>query len=149
MELIISKKFADLYSEEKSDKMVKCYDGKWFGRHFLIVRHYTGMPLAYIRLFQQDVLFQKIINKEITSEDGLLPHVHGGCTFSSVRTWTFEDETISGYYLGWDYAHYCDYIPSINCGADAHKFTLDEILFDVGKAIIDIEMVNSLEEHTY
>ena len=55
---------------------------------------------------------------------------HGSITFDDYAYWDENDET---YYIGWDYAHFGDYLPYNVCGK---KWTTKEILENV-KEVID------------
>ena len=55
---------------------------------------------------------------------------HGGITYDDYAYWDENDET---YYIGWDYAHFGDYLPYNVCGK---KRTTQEVLENV-KEVID------------
>lgn len=58
--------------------------------------------------------------------------VHGGFTFSG----TFpNDEDQDRKWLGWDYAHAGDYVPFMHNVLAPHKWTIDEIMEDVKRAV--------------
>ena len=58
--------------------------------------------------------------------------MHGGLNYSE-KSLSFENQTLEGWFIGWDYAHYGDY-----CGIltylvkdNGKKWTTKEILADV------------------
>lgn len=55
---------------------------------------------------------------------------HGSITYDDYAYWDKNDET---YYIGWDYAHFGDYLPYEVCGK---RWTTKEILENV-KEVID------------
>lgn len=62
--------------------------------------------------------------------------VHGGLTYSSDHIWTSDNQRIEGWFIGWDYAHFGDYIgyeekiPS-RYRTDGKKWTTEEIQKEV------------------
>jgi hypothetical protein len=91
-------------------------------------------PTAYVNCGEDS-----FSNKE--SFDGL--PVHGGCTFFGTRY------IVEGFWVGWDYGHYCDYITPLGAIKDGlinfgfprrgKKWTVAEVMQDVIKAILYIE----------
>ena len=64
-------------------------------------------PTAYIKIPKGHKLYNKDyddIYKEVDID------VHGGLTYSSNHLWISESQKIEGWFIGWDYAHYGDYV---------------------------------------
>lgn len=109
---------------DELQKKVKNYSIKKNGLEFGIVKigtfkffeyyicHYVGHPLAYIRINE------KYANDELKS----VIKTHGGITFMGTHDKLPKVEgTI---FIGWDYAHYCDYTI---CNTDGYLWSISEI----------------------
>lgn len=74
--------------------------------------------------------------------------VHGGCTYDSNYLYISENKKIEGHFIGWDYAHYTDYLgfqnKYINGLAKGKKWTTEEIFREVKEACYKIQ--NSKEK---
>lgn len=96
-------------------------------------------PTAYIKLPNDSKYFGKVY-------DDIQIDVHGGLTYSRDHLWTGEGEKeINGWFIGWDYAHYGDYmgyeemLPA-NIRTCGKKWTTQEIkeeVFDAIKQIVE------------
>lgn len=83
----------------------------------------NGMyPMAYVKTKKKQILKCLDYAKIVT---------HGGFTFSG----KFPSGEPDGYWLGWDYAHVGDYVPFMSNVWATHKWTIDEIMEDVKRAV--------------
>ena len=60
-------------------------------------------PTAYIKIPEEHKYYGKDMD-EIDLE------VHGGVTYSRDHLWINENDRLEGWFVGWDYAHFGDYI---------------------------------------
>lgn len=60
-------------------------------------------PTAYIRVPKDN----KLYGKEIEQID---INVHGGITYSEEGLYIKDGQVIEGWFIGWDYGHYGDYL---------------------------------------
>ena len=60
-------------------------------------------PCAYVRIPKTHKFYKKYY-------DDIDIDVHGGLTYSRDYLWISENEKIKGWFIGWDYAHYGDYL---------------------------------------
>lgn len=115
-------------------------------RHFAIVRTRLGHPCAYIEVKPDDHALKEAsdynddVNDDITC-DCFDVFVHGGATYCGEAYWDKSDKRM---YLGWDYAHYGDYTPTIPWDS-GKKWTMLEIFADIVEAYAGIREQN--EEH--
>lgn len=112
-------------------------------RHFVIVRTRLGHPCAYIEVKPSDHALKEASGKndDDVIYDDFEVFVHGGATYYGKAYW---DESDKRMYLGWDYAHYGDYTPTIPWDS-GKKWTMLEIFADVVEAYAGIREQN--EEH--
>lgn len=61
---------------------------------------------------------------------------HGGITYNESYLKISDEETISGEFIGWDYAHYGDYLGFDEGWCTGMKYTTEEIVEEC-KAVID------------
>ena len=61
-------------------------------------------PTAYIQIPKDHKLF-RVIYDELPDID-----VHGGFTYSRDYLWVNKKTKLDGWFIGWDYAHYKDYM---------------------------------------
>ena len=82
-------------------------------------------PTAYVEIPQDNKNYKK-------NYDDIDILVHGGLTYSG-KCLSFENQTLEGWFIGWDYAHYGDYSGALAyLGKDnGKKWTTKEILVDV------------------
>lgn len=91
-------------------------------------------PTAYVVIPEKNPLY-KIDN--YSYED--MPIVcHGGLSFCENELYVKDNIIIKGKIIGWDYAHYGDYLPLLHWKALAKKWTVEEILEDVKSVIHQI-----------
>lgn len=89
-------------------------------------------PTAYIRVPKDN----KFYGKEIEQID---IEVHGGITYSEDGLYIKDGQIIDGWFIGWDYGHYGDYLgfeeqyPQF-CKTGGKKWTTEEIKRDVCNA---------------
>lgn len=120
------------------NKKILC-EGTYKGYDYKIVSYGTH-PCAYI------ACEGKI--KDLESENNFLPYVHGGATY-------FGDLGESTNYVGWDYAHGCDYLGSDVIYEDDEemreyisskkKWTTEEILREI-YSVIDYIDVSDMKD---
>lgn len=122
----------ELYNRDGIGKRTIVSSGELYGYQWYIVS-YGSHPCAYVR---SDI--PEKVQDEI--------EVHGGITFSGKA---FDEFTVKGKYIGWDYNHYDDY----RC-EDTHpyliggkKWTLDEIMDDVRSVIRQLLEVKCVSKH--
>lgn len=111
----------------ETERKIEVLDtGFCFGYLYYILNLGTH-PTAYVKIPEGHKYFGKPYG-EIDIE------VHGGLTFSEDYLRINKNQVIDGWFIGWDYAHYGDYI-----GYDRHwassienkKWTTEEIFKDV------------------
>ena len=90
------------YYSERIEREILC-EGEYKGYKFYILNFGTH-PTAYIKIPPQNKLFFKDYD-DIDNID-----VHGGLTYSENYLFITEDKKIKGWFIGWDYAHYGDYV---------------------------------------
>lgn len=98
--------------------------GICFGYKYYVLNLGTH-PTAYVEIPQDNKNYKK-------KYDDIDILVHGGLNYSE-KSLSFENQTLEGWFIGWDYAHYGDY-----CGIltylvkdNGKKWTTKEILADV------------------
>lgn len=67
--------------------------------------------------------------------------VHGGLTYSDNHLWISENQKIEGWFIGWDYAHYGDYI--------GYEEILPKEIRTGGKKWTTEEIFNEIKEVCY
>ena len=98
-------------------------------------------PTAYIEIPKDN----KIYKKDYSEID---LYVHGGLTYSRNFLWISEEKKLEGWFIGWDYAHYGDYLgyelmfPENLRIKEEKKWTTEEILEEVKDAISQLEVLN-------
>lgn len=94
---------------------------------------YKGVKYAILNLGTHPTAYvENIVNAKDYNDEKLdNVEVHGGFTYCDVNHWSGK----SGNYLGWDYAHCCDFCGYYNAddGILYHlkKWTYEEILLEV------------------
>lgn len=98
-------------------------------------------PCAYVRIPQEHQFYKK-------EYDDIDIDVHGGLTYSRDYLWILENQKIDGWFIGWDYAHYRDYLgyemlPFFQQFSEYHnkdkKWTTEEIFKDVKEVCYQIQ----------
>lgn len=125
-------------------------EGDYRGRHFVIV-NCKSYPCAYIEVKDKDAIARcRKMHETCTNDclDCVDIMVHGGPTFYGPAIWDKNDQRS---YVGWDYAHFRDYINDGICvrGVDSHDdkhWTIAEILMDVASAWAGLEKQTELPE---
>ena len=112
------------------EKPYIAYDDIIGGRQVFII--YIGShPCAYI---------ESNINYYGKRQDFLEP-VHWGFTFyDTLLHWKnelpgYDEEKMKKYYIGWDYGHLSDYATYKNQNFEGKKWTTDEIIEEIKRAI--------------
>ena len=133
---LLRKAETNLYSKVRHNYIAQ--KGEIDGYQY-VIRSTGDHPCAYIGLKN---LFSKYDPEKI--EEDL--SVHGGVTFKSCD-WYLDDLDSSFDWIGWDYAHCGDYCVWMDKDSDNisnrteenHKYTCEEILEDIKKAINDLK----------
>lgn len=60
-------------------------------------------PCAYVKIPKTHKFYKK-------DYDDIDIDVHGGLTYSRDFLWVSENQKVKGWFIGWDYAHYGDYL---------------------------------------
>lgn len=107
------------------------FRGKYKNYDFYIINLGTH-PTAYIDVKNTKYQYRHCDNIEIL--------VHGGLTYSEDHL-NIGDEVVSGWFIGWDYAHYNDYfgyeeVLPFKLRTNGKKWTTKEIFEDV-KSVIE------------
>lgn len=123
-----------IYSNERKREMLDkgCINEGGYTFEYIILNLGTH-PTAYISIPQNHKYYKK-------DWEDIDLQVHGGITYSESYLHLSEDIEISGWYIGWDYAHLMDWY-----GGDddlelwtefkRKKWTTEEILEEVKEAI--------------
>ena len=126
------------YSEKR--KLEILYEGKYRDYQFYILNLGTH-PTAYIEIPRNSSLFGK-------EYDSINIEVHGGLTYSDDN---LGDIKADSWFIGWDYAHYGDYMGyesklPLNYRFDDNKKWTTEEIFEEVKEAIDQIMILEREE---
>ena len=106
--------------------------GDYLGFTYYILNLGTH-PTAYIKIPENHEYYKK-------DYDDIDLSVHGGLTFASDTLNLGKNNIINGWFIGWDYAHYGDYLgyemmhPQWHIYEENKKWTTEEILEEVKKA---------------
>ena len=105
--------------------------GEYLGFTYYILSLGTH-PTAYIKIPEGHKYYKK-------SCDDIDLNVHGGLTFASDELYLDNIININGWFIGWDYAHFGDYLGyemmySHSFVSEDKKWTTEEILEEVKKA---------------
>ncbi len=106
----------DLY---KSNGYVKI--GSYHKTRYM-VRVSNHIPLCYVEIPEK-------LRTLLGNRPDVLA-VHGGITFAGSLN------NISGYWIGWDYGHFGDYIPDVQSGV---QWTEEDLVVHCESAIIQLE----------
>ena len=125
---------------QKDRKIELLYSDVYRGYKFYIMNLGTH-PTAYVEIPKGHPLYEVDYNDIYDDID-----VHGGLTYSSNHLHISNDEELTGWFIGWDYAHCDDYagyeigMPMSIC-VGGKKWTTEEIdedCKDVINQIMDI-----------
>lgn len=122
--------------------------GYCFGLLYYILSLGTH-PTAYIKIPENHRLFGKTI-KEIYDEVNI--EVNGGITYSDYELWISNTKKIEGHFIGWDYAHYGDYMGfeeklPIRLRIGGKKWTTKEIFREVKETCYQIQNLEENKEN--
>lgn len=92
------------YGFERKNELLE--KGKELGFTYYIMNLGTH-PTAYIEIPKGHELYNKDY-EDIYEEVDI--DVHGGLTYSGNHLWISKNQKIEGWFIGWDYAHYGDYV---------------------------------------
>ncbi len=129
-------------------------EGKYKNYQFYVMNLGTH-PTAYVEIPQSSKLFKKDYDDIYDFVD---INVHGGLTYSDDNLSISETKIVSGWFIGWDYAHYGDFYGydlhpkniSLGLTVGGKKWSTEEILEDVMNCIeqiIDYERNLIIKEH--
>ena len=87
-----------------------------------VVVSYGGHPCAYVRIPENHPLYNDVVND---GHDYLNISCHGGLTFDGTPICVTD-----GYWIGWDYAHYGDYIgyADTTFNVESKKWSTEEMI---------------------
>lgn len=120
------------YGIEKKIEIL--YNDTYKGFEFYIMNLGTH-PTAYIKIPNTHKYYGK-------HYDDINLYVHGGLTYSDDYLYLNEHKKIKGWFIGWDYAHYGDFVgyDMIFCENYTNKkWTTEEILKEIKNAIDQLE----------
>ena len=89
-------------------------------------------PTAYVNVPAGHPAYKKDYNK-------IDMDVHGGLTYGSSILRTSKTDSLDGWWLGWDYAHYTDYSGCFPSEWDQKRWTTEEIMEDVKTAVAQLK----------
>ena len=100
-------------------------------KHFLYAVTSMGShPCAYVQIPESHPLYMAETDVIETSVV-----CHGGITYTGDRAVGLNDQIPDGFWIGWDYAHYGDYL-GFAIGFSGRRWTTEEIEAEC-KAVID------------
>lgn len=117
-----------IYNSSGKSKVI--YEGSWGVVKGIIVSTYGSHPCSYV----QFPGIENICGCDETNDI----RVHGGFTFLNSFNTSLLDNAPSGFWLGWDYAHYGDYHHSVftdPSDTKYHIWTLDELIEELHDAM--------------
>lgn len=130
----------ELYNLQNPPHRELIKKGNYKGFEYIIV-WFKSHPNAYIRIPENHPFYRKFYD-EISIDN----YPHGNFTFSDDNLHEYYGIN-DGWYLGWDYAHGCDFQRFrdgyIN---DGEKFTIDEISKECERTIDEIRKYCGEEE---
>lgn len=117
--------------------------GYCFGLLYYILSLGTH-PTAYIKIPENSKHYGKDMKKV-----GL--NVHGGVTYVRDYLYISENQKIDGWFIGWDYAHYGDYVGyeetfPMELRVGGKKCTTEEIFKEVKEICYEIQNIRDKEE---
>lgn len=129
-----------LEMEYQKEKTCIILDKGNYEKFNYVIVSYGTHPCCYISIPQKHKFFEK-------NYDDIDIDCHGGLTFSDYRDFGCGLK----YYIGWDYAHFNDYIGyyELDCLRDSpfnhdddKRWTTEELLEDVKKVIEQLKEIN-------
>lgn len=120
---------------QKDRKIELLYKGNYKGYNYYILNLGTH-PTAYIEIPKGHKLYQK-------NYDDIYINVHGGLTYSDDNLMGIKSEN---WFIGWDYAHYDDYVgfyedlPDSLKNNNLKRWTTEEIIEECKNGIEQIIM---------
>lgn len=125
----------------QADRNIELLDSGTYKNYNYYILSLGTHPTAYIEIPKDN----KIYKKDYSEID---LYVHGGLTYSRNFLWISEEKKLEGWFIGWDYAHYGDYVgyelmfPENLRIKEEKKWTTEEILEEVKDAISQLEVLN-------
>lgn len=132
-----------IYQADRKEEAEVLATGFCFGLLYYILNLGTH-PTAYIRIPKNN----KFYGKEAGKID---VDVHGGITYSEEGLYVEKGKEIEGWFIGWDYGHYGDYLGfeeryPLLCRTGGKKWTTDEIFAEVREACYQIQASVEVEK---
>lgn len=134
-----------IYQADRKEEAEVLATGFCFGLLYYILNLGTH-PTAYIRIPKNN----KFYGKEAGKID---VDVHGGITYSEEGLYVEKGKEVEGWFIGWDYGHYGDYLgfeekyPQ-QYKTGGKKWTTDEIFEEVREACYQIQSSVEVENNT-
>lgn len=137
MQLINYKKME--YSSKRKRELL--YREKFVNYEIFIMNLGTH-PTAYIKVPETHPFYGKDYN-EVEIED---IEVHGGITYCDDHLFISDTEEVNGWFIGWDYAHWedfigTDYMLPENLKTNGKKWTIEEIIVECLIVIAQLRVV--------
>lgn len=115
---------------ERNKPMEVLYEGNYKGYDVCIISLGTH-PTAYI---------ENKLGITYQTANAIFKYLPHGCfTYEGEAYW--QKKPITKRFLGWDYAHYCDYFP-VNVNKTGRKWSTEEIYEEIVKVIDNLEDKN-------
>lgn len=124
-----------IYSEKRINPPEVIFSEAYFGYTFYILSMGTH-PCAYIQIPKNDKLFGMDYD-DIENKYEL--NVHGGLTYTNSKLKSVESE---GWFIGWDYAHWGDYIGYADYSFEDKKWDVRDIRNECENVIEQIVKIN-------
>ena len=87
----------------QANNKIELLDSGTFKNYNYYILSLGTHPTAYVEIPKGNKIYEKDY-KEIDLE------VHGGLTYSRDFLWISKEKKLQGWFIGWDYAHYGDYV---------------------------------------
>lgn len=134
-----------IYQIDRKEEAEVLATGFCFGLLYYILNLGTH-PTAYIRVPKNNKFYEK--------EAGEIDlNVHGGITYSEEGLYIEKGRRVEGWFIGWDYGHYGDYLGFQNKYvkglAKGKKWTTDEIFAEIRDVCYQIQSTVEVEEDVY
>ena len=142
---LLTNKAEDFYSEVNNGARIVS-KGEYKKYEYIIVSYGTH-PCAYVKVPDTNKFYTECDEDEV----GEYIDAHGGITFAG----TLNKFDLTGFWIGWDYAHYGDYVgnnvhKSITKCMEGKKYSVENIqeeCIDVIKQLMCYEETRGLEQN--
>lgn len=110
--------------------------GNFYGFNYYIMNLGTH-PCCYVKISKNHAFFKK-------GYDDIDIDCHGGLTYASNYLMGVDTDALDeNWYIGWDYAHFGDYMYfKKNMKLDGHKWTIDELREDAEEVCKQLAKIN-------